>query len=189
MPQHYGVRTDRYKLIYYNELSEWEIRYLPLPLDRGDKDVLVRTQVLRPGGVDRADPGRGRFRSYLLGALKHFLAERRRDERREKRGGGVVIRSIDSGGTDSSPGMAIPDPAGQLPDASFDREWALALMERGLTAVQEDFEGSGKARHFEVLKPWLVGETENLSREEAAAQLDMTPAVFALMVEEIPLNH
>ena len=95
------------------------------------------------------------------------------------------MQSIEGGGSDSSPGLAIPDPAAQIPDASFDREWALALMDRGLTAVQTDFEQSGKAKHFEVLKPWLVGDTGNLSQAEAAAKLDLTPAAIKVAVHRL----
>ena len=53
-------------------------------------------RLLARGGIGDADRGKGRFRSYLLGALKHFLAERRRNEGREKRGGNAVIESLDS---------------------------------------------------------------------------------------------
>ena len=59
-------------------------------------------RLLAGGGIGNVDPEKGRFRSYLLGALKHFLAERRRNEGRQKRGGGAVVESIDSGGTRSS---------------------------------------------------------------------------------------
>ena len=57
-------------------------------------------RLLAGGSLEKADPEKGRFRSYLLGALKHFLTDRRRSENREKRGGGAVIESIESVGTD-----------------------------------------------------------------------------------------
>src|SRR6185503_10752876 len=53
------------------------------------------SRILESGGFDEADPGRGRFRSYLLGALKHFLADQRKREHRLKRGGGVPSESLD----------------------------------------------------------------------------------------------
>ena len=68
------------------------------------------TRILSVGGIDGVDPAKGRFRSYLLGALKHFLADRKRSERRQRRGGGARVESIDAGGTDTSPGMQLPDP-------------------------------------------------------------------------------
>lgn len=137
------------------------------------------------GGVDRADPEKGRFRSYLLGALKHFLAGQRRNSLRWKRGGGAVIQSIDSGGTDTSPGLPLPDPAGNVPDAYFDREWALAVMDRGLETVRRNFAKAGKERQFETLKPWLVGDTENLSQPDAAADLGMTIGALKVAIHRL----
>ena len=55
-------------------------------------------RVLAGGGFDEADPERGRFRSYLLGALKHFLADQRKREHRLKRGGGATPESLDASG-------------------------------------------------------------------------------------------
>lgn len=136
-------------------------------------------------GVDRADPEKGRFRSYLLGALKHFLAEQRRNSLRWKRGGGALIQSIDSGGTDTSPGLPIPDPAGNVPDACFDREWALAVMDRGLETVRQSFAKAGKERQFETLKPWLAGDTENLSQPEAATALGMTIGAVKVSIHRL----
>lgn len=137
------------------------------------------------GGVERAAPERGRFRSYLLGALKHFLAEHRRNAARLKRGGGAVIQSLESFGTDTSPGLPIPDPAGGVPDTWFDREWALAVMDRGLAAVRQSFEAAGKERQFEVLKPWLAGDTDHLSQRDAAADLGMTAGAVKVAIHRL----
>ena len=119
-------------------------------------------RLLTRGGFDGADPAKGRFRSYLLGALKHFLAERRRNEGREKRGGGAVVESLDATTHDTAPGLQIADTSAAMSDKHFDREWAFAVMDRSLKAVQADFEKAGKSAHFEVLKPWLVGDTDQL---------------------------
>ncbi len=143
------------------------------------------TRLLSGGGIDKADPKKGRFRSYLLGALKHFLADRRRSEGREKRGGGAVIESIEAAGTETSPGLQIPDPTGTIPDAYFDREWALSVMDRALKAVQATFAESGKGKQFEALKPWLIGETENLSQTAAAAELSMTTGAIKVAIHRL----
>jgi RNA polymerase sigma-70 factor (ECF subfamily) len=137
------------------------------------------------GGVDQADPTKGRFRSYLLGALKHFLAERKRNAGRQKRGGDAVVESIESGGTSTSPGMQIADLDGGVPDSWFDREWALAIMDRGLTTVQSAFESSGKEKQFDVLKPWLIGEAEALSQSDAAAMLGMTSGAIKVAIHRL----
>ena len=143
------------------------------------------TRLLSSGSIGQVDPERGRFRSYLLGALKHFLAERKRNEGRQKRGGNAVLVSIEAGGTDTSHQLPIPDPNGPVPDAWFDREWALAVMDRGLNAVQSACEESGKRKQFEVLKPWLVGDTKNLSQADAGSELGMTTGAIKVAIHRL----
>ena len=143
------------------------------------------TRVLSGAGVSGADPTRGRFRSFLLGALRHFLADRRRHAQRQKRGGSVDVISIESGGTDSSPGIQVPDPGASFTDARFDREWALAVMEHALAAIQQEAQTSGKTAQFEALKPWLIGETENLSQESAAIELGMTTGAVKVAIHRL----
>lgn len=142
-------------------------------------------RLLTRGGFDGADPAKGRFRSYLLGALKHFLAERRRNEGREKRGGGAVVESLDATMHDTAPGLQIADASAAISDRHFDREWAFAVMDRSLKAVQADFEEAGKSAHFEVLKPWLVGDTDQLSQADAANQLGVTTGAVKVMIHRL----
>jgi RNA polymerase sigma-70 factor (ECF subfamily) len=142
-------------------------------------------RLLTRGGFDGADPAKGRFRSYLLGALKHFLAERRRHEGREKRGGGAVVESLDATTHDTAPGLQIADTSASMSDRHFDREWAFAIMDRSLKAVQADFEKAGKSTHFEALKPWLVGDTDQLSQADAATQLGVTTGAVKVMIHRL----
>lgn len=94
--------------------------------------------LLARSGVAGAERGRGKFRSYLLGAVKHFLADWRDRERAAKRGGGKEIVSLDealttAGGERSeSLGAGIPDEEAEIPDAYFDRQWALTVLDRAL---------------------------------------------------------
>jgi RNA polymerase sigma-70 factor (ECF subfamily) len=143
------------------------------------------TRLLSGGGIVKADPEKGRFRSYLLGALKHFLAERRRNEAREKRGGGAVMESLDATDDDTAPGRQIADASATLDDRQFDREWALAIMDRSLKAVQADSEKAGKATQFETLKPWLVGDTDQLSQPDAASRLGTSTGAVKVMIHRL----
>jgi hypothetical protein len=86
-------------------------------------------QLLAGGGIARAEREHGRFRSYLLGAVKHFLSHQRGAAQALKRGGGVVPVSMDE---DASAARAIPDARQISPDAAFDRQWALTLLSRAL---------------------------------------------------------
>lgn len=143
------------------------------------------TRLLSGSGIDGVDPNKGRFRSYLLGALKHFLAERRRNEGRQKRGGGLIIEAIESGGTETSPGMQLPDPSSGVPDSYFDHQWALAVLDRALSAVQASYQEPPKAKQFELLKPWLVGDSKQLSQSEVAAELDMSTGAIKVAIHRL----
>lgn len=142
-------------------------------------------RMLERGSVQGADQEKGRFRSYLLGALKHFLAERRRNENRQKRGGGAPIESIESGGSETSPGLAIPDENAALHDSYFDREWALNVLDRGLKTVQATFVKNGKGQQFEALKPWLMGELENQSQADVANKLGMKTGAVKVAIHRL----
>jgi RNA polymerase sigma-70 factor (ECF subfamily) len=131
-------------------------------------------QLLATSALDKVDSNKGRFRSYLLGAVKNFLAKKRRAEGRQKRGGNAVIVSIDSDDSGVSPALEILDHGATPSDAYFDRHWALAVMERGLTVVEDSCHSSGKAKHFELLKPWLMGDADGSSQQETAVELGMT---------------
>ena len=116
-------------------------------------------RVLAGGGFGGADPERGRFRSYLLGALKHFLADERAQAQRLKRGGGIAPISLEaSAGTDTSPGLQVEDPGAANRDAYFDREWALTIMDRALAELQTEFATAGKADQFEAAARAQEGE-------------------------------
>ena len=143
-------------------------------------------RVLAGGAFDEADPTRGRFRSYLLGALKHFLADRTKRERRLKRGGGAAPESID----DSKPageneGLQVADAAVASPDASFDREWALAVVNRGIAAIEKEFAASGKEEQFNSIKPWLMGESPSMSQGDAARALGISEGAVKVAIHRV----
>jgi DNA-directed RNA polymerase specialized sigma24 family protein len=130
-----------------------------------------------------ADPDRGPFRTYLLGAVKHFLADQRKAANREKRGGGEEDERLDA---DAGAGQGVVPP-GQAPtsDTWFDRQWALTVMERGLLNVEEEFEAAGKVKQFAVLKHWLGGDTGQLSQADAARQLNWTETAVKVAVHRL----
>lgn len=143
-------------------------------------------RVLAGCGFNGADPERGRFRSYLLGALKHFLADQRASARRLKRGGGITLESLDLPvGTDTSPGFQLADPAVTPHDAGFDREWALTVMDRALSELQREFSGAGKSDEFETVKPWLMGDTGRGSQADLAHQLGMSEGALKVMIHRL----
>jgi len=143
-------------------------------------------RLLARRGLDTVEPGRGRFRSFLLGAVKHFLADEHDRARAAKRGGGQAIVSIEAGaGSNTTAELQIPDPAGPPPDAVFDREWAQTLVARAADLLANEFAAAGKAAQFEMLKPWLLGEVDSLSQAEAARRLDLTEGAIKVAIHRL----
>lgn len=130
-------------------------------------------------GVGSPDPGRGRFRSYLLGALKHFLAKQREAALAGKRGGGAEhVPLVEE--TDTSPGLPVP---GVLDDTlAFDREWALALIGRALSTLEE--EHTAKPGLFHALRPWLDGGVV-VSQAETARSLGMSETAVKVAIHRL----
>jgi RNA polymerase sigma-70 factor (ECF subfamily) len=89
--------------------------------------------LLAGGAIARAEQERGRFRSYLLGAVKHFLSNQRDARRRLKRGGGVETVSLNE-----TEACAVPDAGVLSPDAAFDRQWALTVVAHALEALRHE---------------------------------------------------
>jgi len=142
------------------------------------------TRLLSRQSLGAVNPERGRFRSYLLGAVKHFLADLRQHEHRLKRGGGQRLESIEPG-TDTSPGLQLPDANAPSPDREFDRKWALTVLDRALAALHAEHRATGKADQFDVLKPWLTGDTENLSQASAARQLGLNESAVKVAIHRL----
>lgn len=142
-------------------------------------------RVLQHGELGAADPGRGRFRSYLLGAVKHFLADQRKHAGRQKRGGGAVPESLDADVIGDGTPAELPDAGATVPDAWFDRQWALALMDRALNAVAVEFTSNDKAEQFDQLKPWLIGEVPALSQADAGRRLGLNEGAVKVAIHRL----
>jgi RNA polymerase sigma-70 factor (ECF subfamily) len=140
--------------------------------------------VLRRDPFGGATRERGRFRSYLLGALKHFVAHEHEREQREKRGGGSVSVPLDAG-TDTSPGLILADAHALPPDDFFDRQWALAVLDRALAALEQDWAEVGKGDDFTYLKPWLTGDAAHGDQTAAARALGMSEGALKVAVHRL----
>jgi RNA polymerase sigma-70 factor (ECF subfamily) len=117
-------------------------------------------RLLESPNLGGAEPGRGRFRSYLLGALKHHLAHERERGLRQKRGGGATMIPLEPG-TDTSPGIELGDARALPPDREFDREWALHVLRRATEALVAEWHAEGKDDQFKQLQPFIGGDAEH----------------------------
>jgi RNA polymerase sigma-70 factor (ECF subfamily) len=115
----------------------------------------------------RADRLRGKFRTYMLGALNHLLAHEAEKKNARKRNNGDTPLSLDDDIFDAE----LPAEAAEEGGGSFDREWAVALVNQALAALRAEFAGRGKEREFEVLRRFLPGSSTPPTLEVAAADL------------------
>lgn len=134
-------------------------------------------------GVAGAERGRGKFRSYLLGALKHFVANRQRQAARVKRGGTVEhVPLVSSAET----GLEVPvaAPAAEL-EVLFDHEWALAVVEGALAQLEHEAGAAGTGEQFAVLKAWLAFDSEPGSQADAAARLGVNEGAVKVGIHRL----
>ena len=124
----------------------------------------------------RADPERGRFRSFLYSALQRWLIDQQRAQRSAKRGGGAVLLEQEGLGLNST------DPA---PDALFDREWAACLLREGLRRLRDEADQNGRAALYRAALPFLLEDPDPGDYAEASRSLDMAPNTFAVAVSRL----
>lgn len=151
-------------------------------------------RLLARRGLDTVEPGRGRFRSFLLGAVKHFLADHHDRASAAKRGAGLAPLSLEaqstgdtthgSGGMNSA-FLQIPDLTTTAPDTFFDRQWALTILDHALAALAAEHSAAGKADHLETLKPWLTGDTDQLSQADAARRLNVNEGAVKVAIHRL----
>jgi DNA-directed RNA polymerase specialized sigma24 family protein len=106
-----------------------------------------------------ADPKRGRFRFFLLAAVKHFLANERDRMNALKRGGGQVHVSMDLTEADAWDTQAAVDQA--TPESLYERRWALSLLENVMSKLRAEFAHVGKAKEFDRLSVFLNRDSES----------------------------
>jgi RNA polymerase sigma-70 factor (ECF subfamily) len=141
-------------------------------------------RLLARQGIAGVDPQRGRFRSFLLGAVKHFLADMRDSASRLKRGAGQAAVPLDLA-EETSAGLQLPDANRAGPDCEFDRKWALTVLDRALAVLAGEHKAARKSDEFEILKLWLTGETEGISQAEAANRLGMTEGAVKVAIHRL----
>ncbi|MGE5194679.1 MAG: RNA polymerase sigma factor [Deltaproteobacteria bacterium] len=130
-----------------------------------------------------ADPTKGRFRSYLAGALKHFLANIRDQARARKRGGGRPPLPLDFAAAES---RFSREPAHTLTaERAFARRWALTLLEQVLLQLRAEFVAAGRENLFDRLKVVLSGEKGPASYAALAADLETTEGAVKVAVHRV----
>ena len=142
------------------------------------------TCLLRRNTFAAARQDKGRFRSYLIGALNYFLTDQWRGERAERRGGGASVLSLDD--PEQAEKRYLNEPASHLtPERTFDARWALTLMNRAFERLRDEHITARKSELFEHLKPFLAVESSEDGYSVPAAALGMSTSHVAVAVHRL----
>jgi len=150
------------------------------PPDAQDLTQEFFAQLLEHNWVARADRHKGRFRSFMLMAMKRFLANEWDKSRTLKRGGTIRRAPLP---LDTAETRYSQEPAStSTPEQVFEKQWALALLESVLEELRDEYARNGKAVLFETLKPCLIGVRESQPYAALAGELGMTEGAVKVAV-------
>ncbi len=153
------------------------------PPDAEDLTQEFFARFLEHHWVGDADREKGRFRSFLLSAMNHFLANEWDKARAQKRGGGVPLLPIEF---DTAETRYVREPADNVtPEQHFERRWALTLLETVVQRLQAEYEQDGKGDLFAALNPCLVGDRTSQPYEELAAKLNTSEGAVKSAVHRL----
>ncbi len=200
MTQHGSFRTTRWSLIqslhgpaegrraalgdlcerYWKPLYAFARRSGESPEAAEDAVQGFLAAVIDRGDFERADPERGRFRSFLRTAFSRHLMGAAEGERAAKRGGGRRPLSLDVGGLESSLSQSDLDPA-----SAFERAYAVETLATALDALRTSYEETGKLTIFEALVPTITAPDESVDRAALGAQLGVTRGAVDVAVHRL----
>ncbi|MCX6929466.1 MAG: sigma-70 family RNA polymerase sigma factor [Verrucomicrobia bacterium] len=170
-------RTYWYPLYAYVRRQGYEVA------DAQDLTQGFFAHILPRGFLKRASPAKGKFRSFVLGALKYFLADEWAKLQAQKRGGGLAPVFLDAQTAEARYRLEPVD----LMDAErlFERRCATALLDRVLERLEEEYSTSGRKSVFEQLRGCLLGEKSSATYAEIAAASQMTEGAVKVAVHRL----
>jgi len=165
------LALERLCKTYWYPLYAYVRRQGCSPEDAQDLTQGFFARLLKRRDLERVRQEKGRFRSYLLVSLKHYLVNEWQRARTEKRGGENCFIPLDEVLAEERYGM---EPAEALTaDRIFERRWALTLLDQVLARLKEEYHAAGNGPLFDRLKLWLSDESEGLSQAQVASELGM----------------
>ena len=153
------------------------------PEDSQDLTQEFFHQLLHKHYLSQLDPSKGKFRSFLLASLNHFLANEWDRARTLKRGGKMTFVSLDEGLAEGR--YQAEQAAGRSPEELYERAWALAFLQGVLGRLRDEVVQAGRAAHFEELKVFLTGEKPSASYAVLAAKLGTNEAALRKEVQRL----
>jgi len=178
-----GAALETLCRTYWYPLYAWVRRQGHNPHDAQDLTQEFFARLLQKDYLQAAAREKGRFRTFLIVALKRFLANERDRARAQKRGGGQALLSLDTATAESR--YQIEPAATLSADLIYERRWALTLLEQTMTALREEFTSAGKQREFESLKTFLTAERGEIPYSEIAAKLGINESAARVSVHRL----
>jgi RNA polymerase sigma-70 factor (ECF subfamily) len=128
-------------------------------------------------------PEKGRFRSFLLAVLKHFLVNEWHREQCQKRGSGRLAISLDAEPVEARYQIELRDPA--TPESVFERHWAFTVLDQTMNRLREEYANAGKSDVFDLLRETLSGEKRTTPRAELAARRGISVGAVDVAVHRL----
>jgi RNA polymerase sigma-70 factor (ECF subfamily) len=140
-------------------------------------------RILAKDYLASVDRSKGKFRSFLLASLKHFLANEWDRAHAQKRGGGQVTVPLDGAGAETRYSL---EPTHDItPEKLFERQWAITVLEQVMARLKREFVAGGKAHLFETLKTFLAGDETSSTYAQAAGKLAMTEGAVKVAIHRM----
>jgi len=168
---------------YWYPLYAYVRRRGKSPEDAKDLTQEFFARLLERNWVGRADRQKGRFRSFLLSAMNHFLADEWDKVRAQKRGGGLMPVPLQFDTAETRYGHEPVD--NTTPEQNYERRWALTLLDTVLQRLQSEYEQEGRAKFFAALHPCLVGDRTDQPYAELAAKLGLSEGAIKAAVHRL----
>jgi RNA polymerase sigma factor (sigma-70 family) len=140
--------------------------------------------LLARNGFQGLDPSKGRFRTFLLAAMRNHMSNLRVHGQALKRGGGKELVSLDAASAEDRFVHEPPD-ASLTPERAFDRQWALALLDTALRRLRDEYELDGKAALFDALQATLSGDRVEGGYLEVASRLGTTEGALKVAAHRL----
>ncbi|MFH1232122.1 MAG: sigma-70 family RNA polymerase sigma factor [Planctomycetota bacterium] len=134
------------------------------------------TVFLEKDFIKDVERSKGRFRSFMLAALQHFLSKQRERESTQKRGGGKIAFSLEDLISDDTK-FDIQDKTQATPEKIFIQEWALTILHNALENLHQEYQAQSRARYFDVLKSYLsasMGKDQKVTYTDIAKKLGIS---------------
>jgi RNA polymerase sigma factor (sigma-70 family) len=153
------------------------------PADAEDLTQAFFTALLEKDVLSRADPSKGRFRSFLLKCLQNFSANVHAKNTARKRGGDVRTLSLDFAAAEDR--LSREPATAETPERSFDRRWALTLLDGAMSQLRAEAHEAAKGEHFDALTPYLTGDDSARSYAETATMLGSSEGAVKVAVHRL----